>query len=356
MRIVPVFADTVARVRRLTLTLYGGNRMKKFVAALLFGTLLLSGYSPAKAEYPFDKPVTMIVPNAPGGAADIMMRIFADYFQKEFNITLNVVNKPGGGTAVGINEMLRARPDGYTFVCPGDSGITVTPLVSNVGFDISSLKPVTVLGEMFITFATRKDSGIDTWDKAISLAHSDPDKFVYATHSGISAQRLFMTYLMKRFHNGQPVRHTAYSSGHEVSTALLGKHINAGFQTIANQKPYVDSGELQVIAIASPERSPLLPNTPTFIEIYKDRMKEEDRQMLGLSSWIGLFTSAKVPDNLVNAFLPYMQKALEDKDVVEKLAKLGIKARYLPTDQFAKVIALKSEMVQGVLAGRKSLD
>lgn len=332
-------------------------RMKKFTAALLFGVVLLAGFSsPAKAEYPFDKPFTMIVPNAPGGAADIMMRVFADYFQKEFNITFNVVNKPGGGTAIGINEMLRARPDGYTFVSPGDSGVTVTPLVSNVGFTVDSLKPVTMLGEMFITFATRKDSGLDTWAKAINIAHTTPEKFVYATHSGISNQRLFMTYLMKRFHDGKAVRHTAYSSGHEVSTALLGNHVNAGFQTISNQKPYVDSGELQVVAIASPQRDPLLPDTPTFIEIYKDQLKEEDKQILGLSGWIGLFTSPKVPDERVEIFLTYMKKALEDKEVVERLGKLGIKPRYLPAKEFAEVIKVKNDLVKDVLDGRKSLD
>lgn len=330
--------------------------MRKIIAALLFGALLLTGAPIAKAEFPFDKPVTFIVPNAPGGAADIMVRLIADYFQKNFKITCNVVNKPGGGTAIGINEMLRARPDGYTYVFPGDSGVSVTPLISNVGFKVSDLKPMTILGNMYLTFATRKDSGFDDWKSAIEFAHANPNEFVYATHNGISNQRLFMTYLMKRFHNGKGVRHTAYSSGHEVSTALLGKHINAGFQTIANQKPYVDSGDLQVIAIASPERSPLLPNTPTFTEIYKDQLKTGDEKVLELSGWIGMFASAKVSDDKVEKMLGFVKQALEDKAICEHMEKLGMTPGFISAMEFTDIVNMKTALAKDVLAGRKSLD
>lgn len=330
--------------------------MKHMFTALLLGALMLSAPAHAKAEFPFDKPVTIIVPNAPGGAADIMVRFIADYFQKNFKFTCNVLNKPGGGTAIGINEMLRARPDGYTYVCPGDSGITLTPLISNVGFKPSDLRPMTILGNMYITFATRKDSGFNDWKTTIEFAHANPDKFVYATHNGISNQRLFMTYLMKRFHDGKVVRHTAYSSGHEVSTALLGNHVNAGFQTIANQKPYVDSGDLQVIAIASPARDPLLPDTPTFIEIYKDQLQPGDEEILGLSGWIGLFTSAKAPDDRVEKMLGYFKQALEDKDIRARMEKLGMQPGFISPQEFTDLIRMKTELTRNVLGGRKSLD
>lgn len=330
--------------------------MRKLFTALLLAATLLTGAATAKAEFPFDKPVTFIVPNAPGGAADIMVRLIADYFQKKFNITCNVVNKPGGGTAIGINEMLRARPDGYTYVFPGDSGVSVTPLISNVGFKLSDLKPMTIIGNMYITFATGKNSGFNDWKSTIEFAHTNPNEFVYATHNGISNQRLFMTYLMKRFHEGKVVRHTAYSSGHEVSTALLGKHINAGFQTIANQKPYVDSGDLQVIAIASPERSPLLPETPTFTEIYKDQLTPGDKKVLELSGWIGMFASAKVSDDKTEKILGFVKQALEDKGIGEHMEKLGMIPGYISAAEFTEIVNLKTELARDVLAGRKSLD
>ena len=87
---------------------------KSIIASLLIAcSLFIGGNTDARAEYPYDKPINIIVPFGPGGGVDIAARILADYFQQNYNITINVVNKPGGAQAIGINEMLRARPDAY---------------------------------------------------------------------------------------------------------------------------------------------------------------------------------------------------------------------------------------------------
>ena len=96
---------------------------KSIIASLLIAcSLFIGGNTDARAEYPY-----IIVPFGPGGGVDIAARILADYFQQNYNITINVVNKPGGAQAIGINEMLRARPDGYTLAFPGFSALATTP-------------------------------------------------------------------------------------------------------------------------------------------------------------------------------------------------------------------------------------
>ena len=101
---------------------------KSIIASLLIAcSLFIGGNTDARAEYPYDKPINIIVPFGPGGGVDIAARILADYFQQNYNITINVVNKPGGAQAIGINEMLRARPDGYTLAFPGFSALATTP-------------------------------------------------------------------------------------------------------------------------------------------------------------------------------------------------------------------------------------
>ena len=97
-----------------------GVAMKKsIIASLLIAcSLFIGGNTDARAEYPYDKPINIIVPFGPGGGVDIAARILADYFQQHYNITINVVNKPGGAQAIGINEMLRARPDGSPLPMP----------------------------------------------------------------------------------------------------------------------------------------------------------------------------------------------------------------------------------------------
>lgn len=122
---------------------------KSIIASLLIAcSLFIGGNTDARAEYPYDKPINIIVPFGPGGGVDIAARILADYFQQNYNITINVVNKPGGAQAIGINEMLRARPDGYTLAFPGFSALATTPKLTNVGYTLKNIKPVAHIASM----------------------------------------------------------------------------------------------------------------------------------------------------------------------------------------------------------------
>ena len=137
---------------------------------------------------------------------------------------------------------------------------------------------------MECVLSTNKSSGIDTWEKFLQAAEKNPDGTVYGTTGSISTQRLYMTKLTDRFHGDLKIRHTAYTSGHEVSTALLGKHITAGFQVPANILPYANSGDFNVIAISRKERRADLPNTPTFRELYADKMTPADEKWIDLGA------------------------------------------------------------------------
>ena len=230
--------------------------MKKSIIASLFlaCTLFVGGNTDARAEYPYDKPINIIVPFGPGGGVDIAARILADYFQQNYNITINVINKPGGAHAIGINEMLRARPDGYTLAFPGFSALATTPKLTNVGYTLKDIKPVAHIAAMECVLSTNKPSGNAATAKNLEPAKKDPHSPNYVSTGALSTQRHDKTNQHERFHKGLNIRHAAYSSGHEVSTALLGKHITAGFQVPANILPYANSGDFNVIAISRKER------------------------------------------------------------------------------------------------------
>lgn len=310
----------------------------------------------ARADYPHDRPLTIIVPFGPGGAVDIASRILAEYFQKEFNITINVVNKPGGAQAIGINDMLRARPDGYTLAFPGFSALCTTPLLTNVGYTDKNIKPVAQITVMELVFSTNKAVGPHSFAAFLEKAAREPDSTVYGSTGAITTQRLYLTKLLQRFHDGQKVRHAAYGSGHEVSTALLGKHIGAGFQVPTNILPYVASGDFQALAITRAQRHPALPDTPTFRELYADRLTPDDEKWIDLGSWHGLVASAKVPDERIQALQPLLKKALTDPGVIASFQKIGLSVDYLPPAEFQNVIDASILLVKDVLAGRKSLD
>ncbi len=330
---------------------------KSIIASLLIAcSLFIGGNTDARAEYPYDKPINIIVPFGPGGGVDIAARILADYFQQNYNITINVVNKPGGAQAIGINEMLRARPDGYTLAFPGFSALATTPKLTTVGYTLMHITPVAHIASMECVLSTNKSSGIDTWEKFLQAAEKNPDGTVYGTTGSISTQRLYMTKLTDRFHGDLKIRHTAYTSGHEVSTALLGKHITAGFQVPANILPYANSGDFNVIAISRKERRADLPNTPTFRELYADKMTPADEKWIDLGAWHGLVVSSKVKDDRIAALEPLIEKAMKDPEVIEKFNKIGLDAGYLPAKEFGQLIQSSSDLADEVLAGRKSLD
>lgn len=295
------------------------------------------------------------MPFGPGGGVDIAARILADYFQQNYNITINVVNKPGGAQAIGINEMLRARPDGYTLAFPGFSALATTPKLTNVGYTLKNIKPVAHIASMECVLSTNKSSGIDTWEKFLQAAEKNPDGTVYGTTGSISTQRLYMTKLTDRFHGDLKIRHTAYTSGHEVSTALLGKHITAGFQVPANILPYANSGDFNVIAISRKERRADLPNTPTFRELYADKMTPADEKWIDLGAWHGLVVSSKVKDDRIAALEPLIEKAMKDPEVIEKFNKIGLDAGYLPAKEFGQLIQSSSDLADEVLAGASRL-
>ncbi|MFR0873775.1 MAG: tripartite tricarboxylate transporter substrate-binding protein [Bilophila wadsworthia] len=190
------------------------------------------------------------------------------------------------------------------------------PKLTNVGYTLKNIKPVAHIASMECVLSTNKSSGIDTWEKFLQAAEKNPDGTVYGTTGSISTQRLYMTKLTDRFHGDLKIRHTAYTSGHEVSTALLGKHITAGFQVPANILPYANSGDFNVIAISRKERRADLPNTPTFRELYADKMTPRTRS--GSISARGTARGVQQGQGRSHRRAePLIEKAMKDPEVIE---------------------------------------
>lgn len=331
--------------------------MKKMIKLFCatFAVSVFAFQSIAMAAYPFDRSINIIIPFGPGGSVDISTRIIADYLLQKHDININVVNKPGGSQAIGMSEILRARPDGYTMVFPTFSALATTPKISNVGFTSKDFKPVAQIMALESVYAVGKDSPIKSFHDVIETIKTNPDT-VYATTGAISAQRLYTTQLLNEFFDSLKVRHIAYTSNHEVGTALLGNHVTFGVSVPTNVVPYVESGDLRPLAIARATRHPSLPDTPTMRELFADKVDPESEKWIDFGMWGGLLVSKRVPDSVIETFLPYIEEALADPGVKEKLQNIGIEPMFLPPAEFQEVIDNSSNLVDNLLQGRKSLD
>lgn len=303
--------------------------MKTFLTcAVLACTLLFSGTSAVFAAYP-DRPITIIIPFGPGGAVDIAARVLAEWFQTKHNITLNIVCKAGGAGAPAMLDVARARPDGYTFGFPAISTFSTTPQIKNTGYTLKDFRAVAQVSVMWLSLSVNSDSGIKDLAGLVEAAKAAPGKVNFATHGALSTQRLFMTRLLKAF-PGVNLPHVSYTSGHEVSTALLGRHITSAFGVTTNHRPYVESGDFTMIGVSSPQRLPNFPDVPTFAE------------QLGpeyvFPSSHGLVAPRRVPDDRVIIMQNLLKEALADPDVQAKFAKADLTADYLPAAEFQTVL------------------
>ena len=305
------------------------KKLQALFCALLVCTLLLSGLPrTASAAYP-DRPVTIIIPFGPGGAVDIAARILAEYFQNKHQITLTSVCKAGGAGAPAMLDVAKARPDGYTFGFPAIATFSTTPQIKKTGYTLADFRAVVQVTNMWLSLAVNADSGIKTINELMAAAKANPGKYNYATHGALSTQRLFMSRLLKAF-PGVDLPHVSYTSGHEVSTALLGRHVTSGFGVTTNQKPYVLSGDFTMIGVSSPERLAEFPDVPTFAEQIGPEYT--------FASSHGLVAPKRVPEDRILTMQNLVKEALADPDVQAKFAKAGLTTDYLSAEDFQKAL------------------
>lgn len=315
------------------------------LSAVLACAVLISGLpASASAAYP-DRPVNIIIPFGPGGAVDIAARIIAEYLQNKHNVTLNIVCKGGGAGAPAMLDVAKARPDGYTYGFHTVTTFSTTPQIKKTGYTITDFKAVAQISVMWLSLAVNSDSDIKDFKGLIEAAKANPGKINYSSHGALSTQRLYMTLLMKHFPDVK-LPHISYTSGHDVSTALLGRHITSGFGVTVNQKPYVLSGDFTMIGVSSPERLPDFPDVPTFAE----QLGDPD---LALGSAHGLLAPKRVPADRIEAMQNLIKEALADPDVQAKFAKAGLSTDYLPAAEFQKVLDRSWETIGTIMKENK---
>ncbi len=306
---------------------------KSFASIIIFmSVVILSLCFPqfALAKYP-TRPITIIIPFGPGGAVDIAARIIAEYFQGKHNITLNIVCKGGGAGAPAMLDVAKARPDGYTYGFPAIATFSTTPQVKKTGYSIDNFKAVAQVTNMVLSLSVNADSNIYSIKDLFEAAKKEPNKYNFATHGALSTQRLFMANILQAYPDVN-LPHISYTSGHDVSTALLGKHITSGFGVTVNQKPYVASGDFRMIGVSSAERLSEFPDVPTF----KEQLDNNDKFVFTSSH--GLLAPKRTPDECVIIMQDLIKEALSDPQVQEKFKKAGLTTDYLPADEFQKVV------------------
>jgi tripartite-type tricarboxylate transporter receptor subunit TctC len=294
----------------------------------LMAALTLWGGS-AFAIYP-ERPVTIVVPFAAGGANDVVVRIFQQPLSEALGQPVIVENRGGAGGNIGFGFVARARPDGYTLLLAPNS-FTVNPsLYEKAPYDpFKDFEPVAEISFFPVVFAVRPDLQVNTLKELIARAKEMPGRLNYSTPGPGTLPHLATELLKLR--TGVDMVHIPYSGAAPAAQALIAKTVDIGTMSISVAMPLIQAGQLKALAVTGAERWPDLPDVPTVEETGVPASVSE--------TWQGVLVPAGTPADVVDRLAKVLVAIAQRPDVREKLRNAGFAATGRGPQAFAKRIA-----------------
>ena len=302
-------------------------------AGAVIAGLLLPFVAAAQGAWPA-KPVRIIVPYAAGGVADLLPRIVGEKLAQKWGQPVLIENKAGASGNIGMAEGARAEPDGYTLVLAPTGNLTVNPtLFPKLPFDTQrDFTPVTLLAESPNVLVVHPSVPARSFSELVAYAKANPGKLDYASPGAGSGAHLAGELL--DLEAGIRTVHVPYKGIAPAVNDLLGGNVHMMFAGISTVLQHVKSGKLVALAIASPRRSPQLPDVPT--------VAQSGLPGFDVTSWYGIVTRSGTPPAVVQKIQHDMAEALRSPDVRAKLGGLGLEPVGDTPQQFDAIIRAES--------------
>lgn len=276
------------------------------------------------------RPISLVIPYAAGGSADIQARILAESLQKQLGQAVNVVSKPGGAGATGMNSVKSSKADGYTIILTAVGPSTLTPNANQVGYNVTEdFYPIAQISEAPYGLAVNSESKLQTLEELIEFSKNKSEKVTYGTTGAGLHQHIVMSDFVNQIPDVN-MEHIPFQGGAEAVSALLGNHVTASMNTISEITPHHESGGLKIIAVTSDERLTDLPEVPTF--------KELGYQLVGQGAWFGIMSPKDTPKEIVDLLDESIKNALEDESIKKQFANAGLPIEYLNSQQFIEKV------------------
>jgi tripartite-type tricarboxylate transporter receptor subunit TctC len=273
----------------------------------------------------------MIVPIAGGGSTDAIARLVGTRLGEAWGQTVLVENRPGGSTMIGAEVVARATPDGYTMLMATSAFPANFSLFRKVPYKLADFAPVSNVAESPNVLAVHPSVPAKNVKELIALLRSRPGQINYGS-GGVGGSTHLAAELFKLLAKVDVV-HIPYKGGGPAVTDLLGGQISMIFGNLPAVLPHVNTGRINVLAIASARRSPTLPNLPT--------MDEAGVRGFEASTWAGLLMPAGTPQPIITKLYADLQKIYAQPDMKERMATGGFEAIGNSPKEFAAYIDLE---------------
>ena len=279
------------------------------------------------AQYP-TKTVQIINPFPPGAVTDIVARILVPKMSAALGQSVVIVNKAGGGGAVGIQAAKDAAPDGYTILVTPPP-IALIPIVNkNSGFTLKDFTPLALATSSPNTTVVKSDAPWKSLEEFIADAKKNPGQLTYGS-AGPGTTPHFIGELVK-LKTAIDMTHVPLGSESAAATAVLGGHVNIAFLTLGTTRSHIEAGTMRALAVASNRRLKDFPNVPTTVE--------KGYPELNLKIWVGFFAPAKTPPAVIKKLSAVISDSLKDAEVATAIEKAQALIENLGSAEFVKFL------------------
>ena len=311
--------------------------LRPLLAGLLAITTLASA-SLARAQETGDwpsKPITLIVPYAPGGFADTRMRLIARKLGDVLKQTIVVENKAGAGGVIGTNLVAKAAPDGYTIGAGNLAPLAVNPsLMAKMPYQADKdLAPVILIENSPLVLSVNNSLPVKNLQELINLAKKEPGTLTFGS-SGVGGAH-HLSGEMFREQAGIDIVHVPYKGGSPASADLMGGHISMMFEMGYAALPAIQSKKVHPIAVTSSKRLAVLPDVPTLSEAGLPGFESYN--------WQGIIAPAGTPAPIIAKLNTELNKILQDVEVQRAIADTGSQAGGGSPEDFAKFISSETQ-------------
>src|SRR5436190_9553023 len=268
----------------------------------------------AQDNYPW-KPIQLVVTTAAGGALDLVARTVADGLSAAMHQPIIIDNQPAGNGSVAAGQFAKAMADGHTLMMVVDSTVTINPhLYRHLNYDpFRDFAPVSVVTRLPLVLISNPTVQANNLQELIALAKANPGKLNYAS-TGVGTQ-LHIGMEMFKLMTKTEIVHVPYRATTAAMADLMGGRIDMILIGQSSVKPLMDAGKLKILAIASPRRSPLMPEIPT--------LEEAGAPGYEVRSWFGMLAPAKTPRTVIDRLSREIKKLAPDPRLVAALTPQG---------------------------------
>jgi tripartite-type tricarboxylate transporter receptor subunit TctC len=287
----------------------------------------------AWAAYP-ERPITLIVPWAPGGSTDILARAIGEQLTKSMGQPIVVDNRAGASGNIGSHIVAKAKPDGYTLLIGSMSTHAMNPaLMSNMPFKGSDdFTPIALVANVINTMVVNPSVPAKNLREFIAYAKANPGKLAYASAGGGSTNHLSAEMFKKAA--GIDMLHVPYKGGAPAVLATVANETQVLFSAGTQTLPHVKAGKLNLAAVTESKRSKLLPDVPTVAEVLPG---------YEMSVWYAVFGPAGLPRDLVTRLNAEINKALAMPEIRSRMEAIGVDVVISTPEQLAAQLKQDTE-------------